>query len=187
MKPKTLVLFFSFMLVGLSCDQNESIIPDQLSLLSPLESEQALSYDQSLIKWQELKDQNGNSYIYQTTFTSWIGMGHTTELKIENGVVTSRIFQEFARRSDGSEDIIDSYREDSRNLGTHEKGADVLTIDQLYEKCATEYLVVDEENNTVFFETSRDGILTICGYVPDQCVDDCFKGIKINAFDWLSK
>ena len=81
--------------------------------------------------------------------------------------------------------IIDSYTEGHLNLGTHEKGADVLTIDQLYERLA-EYFT-DEENNTTYFETSPDGIVTLCGYVPDECVDDCFKGIRINAFAWLNK
>ena len=91
MNAKTPLLLFSFMLIALSCDQDETMISDQLSLTTPLESVQGLTYDQSLIKWQELKEQNGNSYIYQTTFTSWTGIGHTTELKVENGAVTSRM------------------------------------------------------------------------------------------------
>jgi hypothetical protein len=51
--------------------------------------------NESLSRWTELKNINGNSYIYQTTFVSWTGFGSITELKIEEGIVTSRVYQEF--------------------------------------------------------------------------------------------
>jgi hypothetical protein len=170
-----------------SCQKNEAPSIDQLSVLTTLQSEHGLTYEQSSNKWHQLREQNGNSYVYQTTFASWTGSGNTTELKIENGVVTSRIYEEFTTLGDGSKKVLDFYREDSGTLGTHAKGAALLTIDGLYETCAKDYLVADEQNNTIYFETAPDGLLTLCGFVPKECVDDCYTGVRIHAFEWVNK
>jgi len=175
-------------LLGLifSCEKKDDSATNELSVLKTLSGQSGLSYSESIDKWNELKIKNGNSYIYQTTFSSWTGWGSVTELKVTDGIVTSRIYQEFkTSESNGQPEIIDSYTETKTNLGCHEKGAKPLTIDDLYNSCASEYLKVDKENNTIYFETESDGLMTLCGFVPEGCMDDCFRGVKINSFKWV--
>jgi len=176
-------IFLILIVILMSCKKNND---DKLSVLATLKSESGLTYNESLAQWTKLKNLNGNSYIYQTTFVSWTGFGSITELKIEEGLVTSRAYQEFkTNETNGQREIIDSYTETKNNLGSHEKGANPLTIDDLYNSCASEYLTVDIENNTLYFETELDGLMTLCGFVPDGCMDDCLSGISINSFKWI--
>jgi hypothetical protein len=175
-------------LIGLlfSCEKKDDSPKNEISVLTTLSGKSGLSYSESIEKWNDLKIKNGNSYIYQTTFTSWTGLGSITELKVIDGIVICRIYQKFkTSETNGSLEIIDSYTEIKTNLGSHEKGAKPLTIDDLYNSCASNYLEVDKENNTIYFETETDGLMTLCGFVPDGCMDDCYFGVRINSFKWI--
>jgi hypothetical protein len=70
-------------------------------------------------------------------------------------------------------------------LGVHKNGALPVTVDELYSTCASEYLTVDAINNTIYFETELKGLMTLCGFVPKGCLDDCYNGVRINYFDWI--
>ncbi|NRA93240.1 MAG: hypothetical protein HRU26_11250 [Psychroserpens sp.] len=181
MKPY-LIMYFSLTLIFTSCETNKN----KLSVLTSLKGENELSYNESLHKWTDLKRVNGSSYIYQTTFLSWAGFGSTTELKIVDGKVTARVYEGFSTdEQTGERTITDSYEEGEETLGSHEKGASPLTIDELYKSCASDYLIVDIENNTLYFETEINGLMTLCGFVPNGCADDCYQGISIDSFDWI--
>jgi hypothetical protein len=183
MKVKNLIAVLC-LLTGISCENND-IRDNKLSVLTELKSEDGLSYNQSISKWTSLKETHGNSYLYQTTFMSWSGYGSVTELRVEDGVITSRAYQEFQLGEKGTKVITDSYNESATSLGTHTKGASLLTIDELYDTCAKKYLVVNDSNNTIYFQTSEAGLVSVCGFVPDECTDDCFNGFRISSFDWL--
>ncbi|AFD09072.1 hypothetical protein [Solitalea canadensis] len=173
---KTIRFFILILLIGLfACDKSDN---NKTTLLK--------NYNESYVKWTKLKAQNGNSYTYQTTFGSWTGGGSTTELKIENGKVTGRNYHRFILNgSNGKKDTVASYVETVGDLGSHESGAKLLTIDELYRSCIGEYLVVDEDNNQLFFESNTEGVMYLCGFVPDGCVDDCFNGITIENLKWI--
>lgn len=180
---RNIVLLMILAAILMSCEKNND---DKLSALTTIKGESGLTYNESLAQWTELKNINGNSYIYQTTFISWTGFGSITELKIEEGIVTSRAYHEFITNdTNGQREIIDTYTESRADLGSHEKGANPLTIDDLYNSCASEYLSVDKEKNTLYFETESDGLMTLCGFVPNGCMDDCFRGVRINFFKWI--
>jgi hypothetical protein len=70
-------------------------------------------------------------------------------------------------------------------LGSHDKGVSLLTIDDLYKSCASKYLIADSKNNTLYFDTELNGLMTLCGFVPNGCQDDCYQGVKINSFKWI--
>lgn len=178
---KLLLLFLITTLI--SCKTHHS---RTLSVLPALKAQNGLSYNESLSKWTELKAKNGNSYVYQTTFTSWAGFGSITELKVIDGIVTSRNYQYFQINvTNGLEEIVDSYSETKADLGIHEKGAVLMTIDELYNTCASKYLIVEKETNTIYFESKLNGLMTLCGFVPENCADDCYTGIRIDSFDWI--
>jgi hypothetical protein len=158
----------------MSCDKDD----DNKSLIMT-------DFNVSKVNWEELKSINGNSYTYQTTFSSWTGFGAMTELKIRDGIVISRLYEEFQiNGANGQKEVLNSYLEEGSDLGSNERGAKILTIDQLYDSCVSKYLIADTKNNTLYFESELGGIMSLCGYVPNGCVDDCFSGVRINSFNW---
>ncbi len=138
--------------------------------------------DESFSKWTEFKEKNGNSYMYQTSRSSWTGSSSKTEFKIINGVVISRRYEAF--RPSGTyveRRKVYSYSETKDDLGTNTRGGKPLTLDELYHSCADEYLIVDKSKNTLYFKTNQDGLMTLCGFVPRTCADDCFRGVRIDS------
>lgn len=100
-------------------------------------------------------------------------------------MVKSRVFKLYViNETNGKKELIDSYTETGAEIGRHDQGTDALTIDDLYDSCASEYLIVDKTNNTIHFETTTNGLMTLCGFIPDDCIDDCFRGVRINFFKW---
>lgn len=182
------LIYIAVLLLIVSCNSDDDSSENQLSTLTNLDSEIGLSYAESIDAWNELKNTRGNSYNYQTTITSFSGFGSTTELQVRNGVTTTRVYQEFSTDvATGEQEIIDAYTETGSELGNNVKGATPLTIDQLYASCAADFLVIDPSTNTVYFQTDVSGLMTLCGFVPDNCQDDCYEGIRINAFDWVNE
>lgn len=179
---KLLPLIFTIVL--LSCNKNAD---EKLSIQPTLKRDKEMSYKESLARWNELKNENGNSYVYEIMFISWTGLSSITELKIEKGSVISRAYKEIeANEANGEQKTTEIYSETRTNLGSHEKGASPLTIDDLYNSCAREYLTADTDNNTLYFETDPSGLMTLCGFVPNGCMDDCFVGVEINSFKWIN-
>ena len=71
-------------------------------------------------------------------------------------------------------------------LGTHtETAASALwTLDQIYTKAKDEWLV-KRENVTTYFKAENAGMLSSCGYVENNCADDCFRGVSIRLIEAL--
>lgn len=195
MKINFKTLGFQFILISLpiallfSCEKKTVCIQpesSELSSVSPLTSQSGMPFSESSDKWTALKNLNGNSYVYQTTFDSWIGESSITEVKVIDGIVTSRVYEHFrTSETTGQHELIESYSETIADLGTHENGALPITIDELYTTCSSDYLTVDVNNNTIHFETELNGLMTLCGFVPNDCLDDCYSGVSISNFDWL--
>ncbi len=182
------LIYIALLLLIVSCNSDDNSSENQISTLTSLESQIGLSYAESIDAWNELKTNNGTSYRYQTTFSSFTGFGSVTELTVTNDVVTTRVYQEFSTDEvTGEQQIIDSYTETGSQLGNNAKGATPLTIDQLYASCAAESLIVDATANTIYFQTAVNGLMTLCGFVPDFCADDCYEGIRIDSFDWVNE
>ena len=179
MSNKILILFV-FLFSVISCSVNNDIYNKV--------GEEGYSYNKSLKKWNALKEVNNNSYIYKLSFVSWTGFGSSTELEIKNGEVISRAYEEHKFNLQNKEnEVLDSYFETIDNLGEHPKGAIPQTIDDLYTTCASEYLVVSEKDNRIYFETDEDGLMKMCGFVPNNCMDDCYIGVTVKSFEWTNK
>ncbi|WP_111709557.1 hypothetical protein [Lutibacter citreus] len=163
-------------IVNISCEKED---------IFEKKGENNYSYNKSLDVWEQLKNENGNSYTYETTFGSWTGFGSTTKLEIKNGIVISRTNHRYQiNNSNGEKDPIDSYSETLENLGSHDYGANPLTIDEVYKICAEKYLIVNKKKNIIYFETLENGLISLCGFLPKNCIDDCFTGISIESFNW---
>lgn len=140
-------------------------------------------FDQSFAKWISFKETIGNSYNYTVYNSSWVGTSWQTTIKVTNGVVTERSFKSISTQ--GLVNVPQENKEwieAGNELNSHQnsEAADVLTLDQIYDKARTEWLI-KREKATIYFEAKNDGMLSSCGYVPDGCMDDCFVGIHINS------
>ncbi|MGY5355583.1 hypothetical protein [Wenyingzhuangia sp. IMCC45467] len=58
-------------------------------------------------------------------------------------------------------------------------------MDEIYEKAKQDWLIKRKEV-LVYFETDNNGLISTCGYVPKNCMDDCFLGITIKSIEALS-
>ena len=74
--------------------------------------------------------------------------------------------------------------ENEINSHTNSGASYALTLDQVYEKARTEWLI-KRKDATVYFEANNNGLISSCGYVPDGCMDDCFRGITISSVGLL--
>lgn len=77
---------------------------------------------------------------------------------------------------------MDEWVETEAELGSHEtSGAYPLsTLDDIYMKAQDDWLRKRKDADT-FFEAKNNGLISLCGYTPHDCVDDCFRGIGINV------
>ncbi|MFV0564271.1 MAG: hypothetical protein ACK5NB_00405 [Flavobacteriaceae bacterium] len=141
------------------------------------------AYETSKQVWLNFKAENSNTYQYTATESSWAGYGWETTLTVENGIVTERHFKYTQTPLDHnlSEEELE-WTETDDQIGSHENGAQPLTLDEIY-TLAEENWLTERENATIYFETENNGMISICGYVESNCADDCFIGIKIKSIE----
>ena len=179
MRLQKLLLVCVLPFLILSCEL-ESMVP-ALSM----QGDSGYTYSESRSLWLQMKRDNGNSYEYSIDVTSWTGNGNTTTIIIQDGEAVGRIYQEYFMDPDtGIKNNGFGYSETGVDVGTHEAGAKPMTMDEIYGACLAEYLIADPENNTIYFDTDDVGLMILCGFVPDQCADDCFEGFMLSGFKW---
>ena len=150
-------------------------------LASCKKDELTSSYDESYKAWTSFKKSSANSYTYTAFGGSVFGSYAETKITVVNGIITGREFL-FGRYEANSSNLIVSktWIETSANLNTHGNEAnEPLTLDQVYTKAKGEWLNVDKKDNDKYLETNNNGIISMAGYVPKGCMDDCFNGIRI--------
>lgn len=174
------ISLLAFTLILLACS------PDLYAPNLLVTGENGYNYRQSEKEWKKLKDIHQNSYSYTVGEQSVSGFGSETTISVLNGVVVSRDYEAYVMsENDGSKEITGTYSESEEDLGSHSEGAPPVILDELYEDCGTEYLMVDPETNTIYFDTNEEGVISLCGHVPELCGDDCFVGFSITKFEWL--
>lgn len=70
-------------------------------------------------------------------------------------------------------------------LGSHEAGAAIRTVDELYSVCRDEVLTQNAFANDFYLSFRDDGVLNYCEYAPKDCVDDCSSGVNITDLEFL--
>lgn len=137
----------------------------------------------SWLQWRKVKDAKGKSFIYHytQTWSSWVGFGYETRLHVENNQVTERHY----RAWDNTQKTQTSWTETGKALGSHEDGAVLSTLDDLYVQCQQWLNRYANDKNyqvtlTVFKGSS---LLKSCSYRPVMCADDCSTGFTIKALN----
>jgi hypothetical protein len=141
-------------------------------------------YGRSYLAWQDFKKANGDSYSFQVTTSSWAGYGTETTITVKQGKIVERSYVAKLYPSNGPVTILQEWKEDESSLGIHAAAAILLTMDEIYAKAKDEWLV-KRDNAETYFEAKNDGMISLCGYVPNGCEDDCFNGIRIKFIKGL--
>lgn len=142
---------------------------------------EAAQLAESLLDWQVLKETHSSAYEYDVVFASWIGSGSITTLDVRDDEVVKRTHE--ARDPEGK--VTESWTEEGVELGSHEGGAPLRTVEALYAVCGDEVLTQDRTENDIFLEFHDDGVLKQCEYFPKNCADDCFVGVSIDGLRFL--
>jgi hypothetical protein len=138
-------------------------------------------FNKSFKAWTDFKQASNNSYSYTTSTVSWTGYSTETTLTIVNGRIISRSYL-----AKGFKDhqptlvVLEEWQEDENTLNTHQSGASLLTLDQLYELAKND-LLLKRANAKTSFETKNSGMISSVGYVEEGCQDDCFVGFHIKS------
>ena len=141
-------------------------------------------FEASQKTWLTFKESSNNSYRYTVTNESWTGSSWETSITVENGIVIQRDF-EFTSTEGLSTNIKQSdlqWTETGSEIGSHENGAEPITLDEIYNKAQNDWLI-KRNNTTTYLETKNNGMISTCGYVDKQCADDCFIGVKIKNIE----
>lgn len=133
-------------------------------------------YNSSYRAWLNFKGSSGNSYSYLVTGGSWVGYGTETIITVKGGKIVERSF--VLKGFITATPVYREWKEDESQLGTHQEGASLLTLDDIYTEARNTWLIKRDDAKT-YFEAENDGMISSCGYVENMCADDCFRGITI--------
>lgn len=142
-------------------------------------------FEKSHKAWNNFKTTANNSYSYTVETSSWTGTSTTTVLTIAKGKVVKRSY--VARLRDYATNqvtILEEWTEEGATLHTHQQGDAIITLDEVYQKARTEWLLT-RVNAKTYFEANNGGLISSAGYVENNCQDDCFVGIKISSIQKL--
>jgi hypothetical protein len=131
--------------------------------------------------WHELLRQQGAAtYSYVVPTASFSGFSTRTTVQFENASATYRRYESTAWLDDNTlSPIALQWEERGAELGSHTGAAPLATLDDLYERCRSEVLTRDPDDNGIYLELDARNILATCVYVPKNCWDDCSFGVTL--------
>lgn len=165
MKEK--ILFFTLLIVGFafsSCDKSDFEYED--------------NFKKSRSAWLDFKDKSNNTYKYTTQGSTWVGYTWETTIMVAGGKVTGRSFKYTSGENIPEKDL--AWTENELEINTHSNtpASEAVTLDVIYEKAEQDWLKKRKDVET-FFEANNNGMISLCGYTPNGCMDDCFRGIQV--------
>lgn len=136
-------------------------------------------FDASYQAWTSFRESSQNNYQYRVRTASWTGSYSETTLTIKAGSVVGRSFTAgYVDPETHKPVIVKTWTENGADIGLHESGAGVMTLDEVYDQARTDWLKKRNDAKT-YFEAKNQGMISTCGYVMNGCQDDCFRGITI--------
>ena len=161
--------FFFFLLIGTlltSCKKSDIAYEND--------------FERSYKSWVSFKATSNNSYRYMIRSSSWTGYSTETIITIKDGKAIQRSYvaKTVVNHPKNEVTINEEWAEDENNLNTHTNGFATVTLDEIYHKAKTDWLL-KRKNAKTYLETNNNGMISSCGYVEDGCQDDCFEGISI--------
>ena len=145
------------------------------------ESAEQARLEESRETWTALKAQNGSSYRYTAQGGSWTGYSWETTVEVLQNHVARRAYT--SETDTGTVDA--AWSEEGATLGSHGSGAPPLTMEGIYDKCASEVLTRDPGKNWITLTFQSDGVLESCSYFPHNCQDDCAVGVGVSSLEFI--
>jgi hypothetical protein len=145
----------------------------------------ASDFANSQLKWMAFKDSSHNSYRYSVTSGSWTGYGTETIITVRDGKVVGRSFVAKQSRHNGTTivtTVLQEWTETAVQLSSHDFGYEPVTMDVIYERAKNDWLQ-KRDKASIYFEARNNGMISLAGYVPDGCQDDCLRGITIGSIE----
>lgn len=141
------------------------------------------NFDKSYKTWLAFKASSNNSYRYKVNFTSWTGYSEETVITVKDGKAIGRSYLAKTVEQPSNQTVVrEEWVEDLNSLNTHTKGYTAFTLDEIYYKAKTVWLL-KRKDAEVSLETKNSGMISSCGFVPHNCADDCFSGISISSIE----
>jgi major membrane immunogen (membrane-anchored lipoprotein) len=138
--------------------------------------------------WLNFKSQSNNSYKYTVKGGTWVGASWETTITVKGGKIVERHFEytHIAEELTPVEDKEMEWTEGEDEINTHKETHAwiAMTLDDIYAKAKEDWLKERKDAN-ILFETKNDGMISLCGYTPGNCADDCFRGISIKQIEAL--
>ncbi|MEH6681955.1 MAG: hypothetical protein V7724_15495 [Sediminicola sp.] len=144
-------------------------------------------FGRSKTAWSQFKESSHDSYLYVVSGGSVFSTyGWKTTITVSKGTVIRREFAYVPRPEHIPADQVEwTENKDEINNHEHSNAADALTLAEIYTKAEKEWLI-DRSGATQYFEADNNGLISICGYVEEGCMDDCFIGIRIESIEALN-
>jgi len=142
--------------------------------------------DRSYRTWINFRNSSRNSYRYTVKTTSWTGTTSQTVITVKNGRANQRsyVYQIQSPQNYLELTIREQWDENLTSLNSHTNGFPPLTLDEIYQKAKTDWLL-KRDNAETFFEAKNNGMLSTAGYIENNCADDCFNGVSISSIEKL--
>jgi hypothetical protein len=130
--------------------------------------------------WEQARDDGDDSYTYVRYEEYWSGERYETTITVDSGEITHRSWT-YSTDEGG---ILDAWDEvGAAEIDTHEEGFAAVTLDALYDLCASDVLPHDEEHIDVTFATFPDGLLKDCYFVDQSVQDGGAEGVQLMAIE----
>lgn len=164
-----------------------------LLLVSCKKDDDKIAYSEELDKsfnsWQDFKTSSSNSYRFNALFSSFGGYNLQTIITVKDGAVIARDFTKYAVKFDPNSPrpdttVLTHWSEGKDSINIHTEGYIAVPLDVVYKK-ARELWLVKKDGVKNYFDVLPNGLISYCGYVPDNCMDDCFEGIHIGFVEKL--
>ncbi len=144
---------------------------------------------ESLKKWQTVRDKSKGNYSYKVRWSSFAGFGHETEVFIEENKVSKRRFREFSNRPQliqpgqpAPKKSAFKWVETGDDLGKHKEGAPPKTLDELYAEAGEVLKRELPAHERRYLRFDKQGLLLACYTVDTRIADDApLKGVVISS------
>ncbi|MCP4443141.1 MAG: hypothetical protein GY810_29895 [Aureispira sp.] len=142
-------------------------------------------YDKSLKFFNQEKTDHIAYEFTLSTSSVMSGYSTSTTFLVQDGNILKRSFKEMSTDWETNEQVeSNSWEERGADVGMNYSAHEVITLEQIYRRIPN-LIKVDTNQNYVYFDAAHKGVVSIGGYFPRDCADDCFEGYNIQNFRWV--
>lgn len=128
-------------------------------------------FDRSSTTWRALKAEHGDHYRYAVDASSVFGPLTVTTLTVKDEAVVVRTY-EVSEVTGAGVNVVESWTEEGAAVGSHEEGAEPLTLDERYHSCQDGVLNQSRAANDIYLTFQDNGVLASCFSLPRGAVYD---------------